>query len=475
MRRRGAGDEATGSIEVELLDVDGLDAPVVERHRVQHRADPRWRHGLRLVGVAMAVGVVAGVVVLNVTEARQDSERRWTLAGRPGALTPMGEPTVTWTAAGSVPVGAVGDVILLSRAGALDAVDAVTGAVLWTRPRATGEQCMTDEDAIVADVVTCLVQRRPRVDLGTGTVELTALDPATGAELATAELPGVLLEARVVDGDTVVLLAQEDEHLEVVRWDPVIGGSLWTYRSQVTAVNADGSGVQLVRWGSDELVLGAQGWFAIDLATGAETARAANREERFGWQESVALADGSTATWQAGLNVFGIPFQDGAVVRADGTVRFALPAPVWGSDIDDGSVPGVVLVLSPGSTSELRGIDATTGEELWVAESLLVRQALARVDGMAIVRDGSAVVGVRISDGREVWRVSTERRADIEAPTDGEVILFVRQDAQGRFVAAHRVQDGMEVWREPLQTDADITAVAGRLLVVGRFGVTALG
>jgi hypothetical protein len=234
--------------------------------------------------------------------------------------------------------------------------------------------------------------------------------------------------------------------------------------------------VQLVRWGSDELVLGAQRWFAIDLATGTETAQAPSRDVgQFGWQESVALADGSTATWRAGLNVFGMPFQDGAVMRADGTVRFALPAPVWSSDIDDGSVPGVVLVLTHGSMSRLRGIDATTGEELWVAQSLLVRQELARVDGMAIVRDGSAVIALRISDGRELWRVLTEQRADIEAPTDGEVILLVRQDEQGRFVAAHRVQDGMEVWREPMQTDAEITAVAGRLLVVGRFGVTALG
>ena len=76
----------------------------------------------------------------------------------------------------------------------------------------------------------------------------------------------------------------------------------------------------------------------------------------------------------------------------DGGRRFDLPAPAWQSALDDGSVPGVLLLVTNGRMPELQGIDSVAGEPLWTADSLVVQEPLARIDGVALVRDGSAVI-----------------------------------------------------------------------------------
>jgi len=306
-------------------------------------------------------------------------------------------------------------------------------------------------------------------------VTVTVLDPATGEEQVRLQRPGSLLGGHLVGDDVVLALAQSDGSLLVERFDPASGALRWAYQSPVRVLFGDVSNLQSLHWRTDELVVVALQWLALDLETGEETDRVTQTDGTFHWTESVDLADGSTATWRAGLDFFSEPFQGGVVLGADGSERFALPAPAWNTEIDDRSEPGILLVLTPGADGELQGLDARTGELLWRAESIKVRQALARVGGVALVRDSSSVVAVRITDGRELWRVVTEQPRDIEALTDGDVILLVGRDERGRFVAGHSVQDGMEVWREDLPYGNRVTSAGGRLLVVGRFGLTVMG
>lgn len=261
---------------------------------------------------------------------------------------------------GNVARGAADGVVVVSGE-ALQVVDAAGGEFLWTRPvSASGraETCLTGDLVQGTDVVVCMAAT------GTGEVVSTVLDAATGYQRLTIRHPGVLLDAAVVDEDTVTVLAEPDGTLLV---------------------------------------------------------------------------------------------SPGAVRNADGSERFRLPAPAWVTEIDDGFVPGVLLVLSTDAMAELQGPDALTGDVLWTSD-VPVRQPLARVDGVALVRDGSAVVAVRITDGRELWRVATDQRGDLEALTDGQAVVLVRQDETGRFLAGHRVQDGMEAWREALPGGARVTA-----------------
>lgn len=481
MRRSGASDDA---VEVELVeeeDDDDVSAPAAGAgipviHGAEDGAD-RGRRVLHGVGLVVAVALGCGVVALNVSDVRQAAGLRAELADAPGLLSPLGESlSVMWTTPEARPVGAAGGLILVTT-DELQAYDANSGDLVWTRPASAGvaEVCLAGELQEAPGVVVCAATETARAADPDRTVTVTVLDLATGEERVRLQRPGSLLGGHLVGDDVVLALAQSDGSLLVERFDPASGATRWAYQSPVRVLFGDVSNLQSLHWRTDELVVVALQWLALDLETGEETDRVTQTDGTFHWAESVDLADGSTATWRAGLDFFSEPFQGGVVLDADGSERFALPAPAWTTEIDDGSEPGILLVLTPGADGELQGLDARTGELLWRAESIKVRQALARVGGVALVRDSSSVVAVRITDGRELWRVVTEQPRDIEALTDGDVILLVGRDERGRFVAGHSVQDGMEVWREDLPYGNRVTAAGGRLLVVGRFGLTVMG
>jgi len=479
MRRNGASDDA---VEVELVEDDdvvaapaaGAGVPVI--HGTEDGAG-RGRRALHGVGLVVAVALGCGVVALNVSDVRQAAGLRAELADAPGLLSPLGESlSVMWTTPEARPVGAAGGLILVTT-DELQAYDANSGDLVWTRPASAGvsEVCTAGELEEAPGVVVCAATETARAADPDRTVTVTVLDPATGEERVRLQRPGSLLGGHLVGDDVVLALAQPDGSLLVERFDPASGATRWAYRSPVRVLFGDVSNLQSLHWRTDELVVVALQWLALDLETGEETDRVPQTDATFHWTESVDLANGSTATWQAGLDFYGEPFQGGVVLGADGSERFALPAPAWNTEIDDRSAPGILLVLTPGAEGELRGLDARTGELLWRAESIKVRQALARVGGVALVRDGSSVVAVRITDGRELWRVVTEQPRDVEALTDGDVILLVGRDERGRFVAGHNVQNGIEAWREDLPYGNRVTSAGGRLLVVGRFGLTVMG
>ena len=483
VRRRGASADV---VPVEMLDGDDVsgdgDAWVVPPNRTDDRV--RGRRGFTVVGIAILLVLGVIVAVLNVAEARQATALRAALADAHGFLSPLGDGlTSLWSIPDARPLVAVGDLILLENGG-LEAVDATSGEVRWSRPmpRAGLNDCLAADLADAPDVFMCVGPAIAAVGRGHASVIARVLDASTGAELLHMRQPGVLVDAWVVDDDAVSVLYQSDGTLVVIRWDLASGAELWRYESTVPVGGGDSAQVQLLRLGTGGLGFAPDtgGWLAIDLESGLETTWVVDPLS-LRWTESVPLAGGSVATWRAGfdyglavVDAIGEPFADGVVLGPDGSRRFDLPAPAWQYALDDGSVPGVLLLVTNGRMPELQGIDSVTGEPLWTADSLVVEEPLARIDGVALVRDGSAVIAIRISDGRELWRIVTEQVHGYQALTDGELVLLVRRDDAGKFIAAHRLDDGIEVWREALPAGLVLTPLAGRLLVVGS-DVTAMG
>ena len=480
VRRKGGSADV---VPVEMLDDDSPsgdgDAWVAPPNGSDDRV--RGRRGFTVVGIAILLVLGVTVAVLNVAEARQATALRAALADAPGFLSPLGDGlTRLWSTPDTRPLVAVGDLILLEHGG-LEAVDSVSGEVRWSRPmpRAGLNDCLAADLADAPDVFICVGPAIAAVGRGQASVIARVLDASTGAELLHLRQPGVLVDARVLGDDAVSVLYQNDGTLVVIRWDLASGADVWRYQSPAPIGSGDIAELQFLYWGTRELGLGAGQWLMIDLESGLETTQVVD-PGALHWTESVPLAGGSAATWRAGFDYVpsGVgpgaePFT-GAVLGPDGGRRFDLPAPAWQSALDDGSVPGVLLLVTSRPTPELQGVDSVTGEPLWTADSLVVQEPLARIDGVALVRDGSAVIAIRISDGRELWRIVTEQVHGYQALTDGELVLLVRRDDAGKFIAAHRLGDGIEVWREALPAGLVLTPLVGRLLVVGS-DVTAMG
>ena len=481
VRRRGASADV---VPVEMLDGDDVsgdgDAWVVPPNRTDDRV--RGRRGFTVVGIAILLALGVTVAVVNLAEGRHATALRVALADAPGFLSPLGDGlTRLWSIPDARPLVAVGDLILLEHGG-LEAVDATSGEVRWSRPmpRAGLNDCLAADLADAPDVFMCVGPAIAAVGRGHASVIARVLDASTGAELLHLRQPGVLVGAKVLGVDAVSVLWQSDGTLVVIRWDLASGAEVWRYQSPAPIGSGDIAELQFLYWGTRELGFGSGQWLMIDLESGLETTQVVDPSS-LRWTESVPLAGGSVATWRAGfdyglsgVDAIGEPFADGVVLGPDGSRRFDLPAPAWQSALDDGSVPGVLLLVTNGRMPELQGIDSVTGEPLWTADSLVVQEPLARIDGVALARDGSAVIAIRITDGRELWRIVTEQVHGYQALTDGELVLLVRRDDAGKFIAAHRLDDGTEVWREALPAGLVLTPLAGRLLVVGS-DVTAMG
>ncbi len=491
MRRRGEDD---GLVDVELVEVDAADvrasgpglrarleltsgalpdeqrpAGVVAADRTDRTDRPvRTRHVARAVGLGVAVVVTGVVVAVNLTEANREAQIRAALADAPGVLEPLGlVPDQLWTVDDVRPVAAAGGVVLLDGT-TLTAVDAEDGHPVWTLPSVPDRvhrSCLGLQLTGSSDAVLCA-----STPTGGPSTDAVVLDAATGAELRAIRLPGVLLDQTERDDDILSALGQADGSVVVERWGAVSGEQRWRYRSPERVVGQNGSGVGLLRWGSSELALGARMWLTVDLDSGRQTRAIANGTGDLRWSERIALADGAHADWRAGLANLGGVFRTGAVTDADGTERFALDGPVWQSEIDDGSAAGVLLVTAPDGT--LQGLDPESGKPRW-ASGVVVREELLRLDGVAVVRDPASVVAVRIRDGAELWRAPAAGWT--EPLTDGELVLVLDQDVDGRYLAAHRLVDGEEVWRIPVPIDVEPRALGGRLLLVGHLGVTAIG
>ena len=146
----------------------------------------------------LVLGVI--VAVLNVAEGRHARALRAALAGDPGFLSPLGDGlTRLWSTPDARPLVAVGDLILLEHGG-LEAVDATSGEVRWSRPmpRAGLNDCLAADLADAPDVLMCVGPAIAAVGRGHASVLARVLDASTGAELVHLRQPGILVEAKVL-------------------------------------------------------------------------------------------------------------------------------------------------------------------------------------------------------------------------------------------------------------------------------------
>lgn len=321
----------------------------------------------------------------------------------------------------------------------MTAVDAASGSPRWTwtddGAPGTVVQCGGEHDGLLV----CLVQTAD------GT-EVQLRDPATGAAVRTVAPGGV---GTVVVGDTLLVheLDGEDVHL---RFYDLRTGALRTSTDLPGIVDLDepvGDGV--VTWqrsGSVVLVHGVRYSLAVDLASdqvlaGSLAIRSGVRGD--GWVIGTGTDGATRAVGPTGQEV-----------ALPGTATWT-PA-VWAPD------PDVVVPLLSGSDEydgapdSVHATDPDTGETLWTAADAYTPVAVA--GRTVVLAGGSELVGVDLTDGRELWRTEF---ADIAA-YDGERLLL---SGNGRAWAVDAA-DGTETWSLATGPEVVLHAVGDALALV---------
>ena len=441
MRRRGwsRSPQGDGLVDVELVDVPtgsavtehealtGPAPPPVDGQVVDAVPDagaapppaPRHRPGRRPVrwwaGLVVVVVLAVVVVGANVAEARRTDARRAALATTPGFVPSLAEPLrETWRVAGSVR-GQSRDTLLFATADGVQAIDAATGDVRWTRPGDGLDYCPTvgvpldlltgmpldepDETGVLPpQLFACPAAGTATGGSDFGTVAVEVIDALTGQVRTTLTASGALFGTIPFDSDVVMVLTTAEGRLRLVRWDPATGDTLFdetTAEAIVPAGTAPDGGYQ---YDQDTLTILAGRPVAFSLATGLELPDTAASAD--GWTARIPMADGAEVTWTYSQSGSG----HGQVVDADGTVRFDLDKRPWWNPTTDGSVPEVMVVVDETNARTAMGLDARTGTELWTAGTP-DGQPLVQVDGVLVVLAPTVSFAVDVRDGSTLWSV----------------------------------------------------------------------
>ncbi|WP_199424490.1 outer membrane protein assembly factor BamB family protein [Actinotalea solisilvae] len=453
-------DRARDVVEVHLDEGDADLAPAA--------TTPRRTVGRRLAVAAVAVAALAAGAA-SVAEHARDRARAAELAAIEGLVPALDQaPVESWRADASWVTAQVGDSLLVSGdGGASSALDAETGAVLWTSaesgPSSWAQSCTPLEADPTAHVAPRLISpvevwiagtwlAAPAGPLvcawvdGAGTTTVALVDPATGRRDVAVELPGSYVHHQVRDGDVAVATANGDA-VEVTRWDPATG----TVRWQVSMAAVLGASDGWATWfdaTTGTLTVSGERTVTISLDTGEEVAPV--DPSAFGPPSldpvTRQLPDGSTLTWEPSSDG-AFPFGSGEVTGPDGRTRFALPGPPVLPALTDGSVPDVVVVQASPLTTV--GLDVRTGEERWTADGLEAA-GVVQMDGTLVVRDSVEVRALDVRTGEERWTAGAPRTPVTAGQTDGRIVLLgAREDGQTRLVA-RRIADGETVWSVPL-------------------------
>jgi outer membrane protein assembly factor BamB len=176
-----------------------------------------------------------------------------------------------------------------------------------------------------------------------------------------------------------------------------------------------------------------------------------------------------------------------AVLAADGSVRWEPPGPIVLPRSSDGRDLGLRLVRDDGVLTAY-GDD---GEARWSTPGAVVPdEVLTLAGGVVVASRDSQLVGLDARTGRELWTLESSALLDPTgdaddtrylgyptAFTDGEHVIVGVQDGSGRIqqLVAVDLTDGEVAWRTELGENAWPLAVQGALLVVGEGSVTRLG
>lgn len=473
--------------------MDERDPAVVPVDDAPHAAaGTRWTGRAARIGVALLVVLLAVGVAGQAVVTARERDRLAALAGVPGVLDLLdGPPEVLWTSPDGAPFFATARTapdllvsVTTSQGGAVDvrAHDARTGVAAWdvellgtaeVLPAPGGSLQPSSESWCLehpADgTVVCLVGNGSSTyhdgerEVVPPTVSrLLVLDPQDGTVLADlSEVVGEPLADRSLAfvGDLVVVcgLRGDEVHTQAVTragtvaWSSTVTSgtsehgprgyvvtvgdlvALWT-AGDLRLLDATGATVQRVELGAEDFVLGTAGpaGDALVLRTGPDrVAHAVRRLVPSVLTDSTTVLRGATE------------------VTVPGT--YAMP------QVDDGSVPGLLLTTDAGG---LRAWDAR-GEPLWTAPVAAARRGSVVVaEGRVHVASTSTAVTLDARTGRELWQSTTPTGSDRQL-TDGRHLLVV----DGRELVALDPADGSEAWRTPMPDGVDdVTSVHGLLV-----------
>lgn len=423
-----------------------------------------WRRALRAWPVALVAVVVAGFAVVSaIRDAARSEARLEVLRVQPGFAAELGPGLRQVWAIDDLPPGSIsgvwGDLLVLLGEGELRAVAGATGEELWR----------VDVDGIVlcgVGVGFGAGSSDPRVQSASGVLPCQRYvtsgssaddvairtvfeqrDAATGQVVASLDRDSVV-SAVWWQGELLVL-EMVDDGLEL-RLESITGGSRW--RLPVL-----------------EQTPGEDAWVFVDGERAFVTGARNLVVDRDG-----AIVFDSDEDLPAGVDEGGFlgPVRDGWFVDdvRDGAQRTA----VFGSDgkldleaegyllppaVDDGSVPGAVVLVPP------------WGMTVWDREA---EEPRAEIDGhpddvvfllhgaLVYAREG-VLRAVDASSGAVRWTAELHQ-GDVHG-TDGDVVL-VSDSSSGPVLRAISVHSGEQLWTYELPSAESAPLVVGGLLLV---------
>jgi outer membrane protein assembly factor BamB len=465
-------------VVVEIVDV----RDPVGAGRARSRAGRGWddaaadevtgRSSLTWVGVGVLFALAVAVAVVNLADARRETERLSALGDTPGVLRTLDHPLVeVWRADGGQVFAASAEVVVLrdiTGQESLSAIDTVTGELRWTRTLTRGEACVpvgsdgSDGAGPTPALVACSRLADPdEVAAGvvTGAARLVALDIGTGAELRSLSLETEPMTLDVVDDDLVVSRVGDRATVQVLRWDPGADRVVWAYRSDPGRADTITSG----GWWMSHLEGGLL-WFgqttflAVAAASGQEVPVTGPSAPG---ARTMPLPDGGSVEWS--YRPDGYPDRT-RVLDTDGSVRFEFEGEPWVAPVTDGSFPDV-LAMRKAVTQDVVGLDVRTGDLRWSARTMQGMYPYVHIDGVVIAVGTLRAVAVDVRDGARLWEepIARPRTAPL---TDGRVVLILTREQGTIGIAAHRLRTGNVAWRVPVPDDAFYLEQAGQDLVL---------
>ena len=442
------------------------------------------RHGRPVVVLGLGLTLVAGsAAVARIADERGKARTLTaTMSSIDGAL--LAAPTdlaVLWTSAGnstSTTFAATAGRLLAYSDGrrAIEAVNADTGASVWSRTLPDGEayvQCVAPAPDL--DSFPCMTSAAG------ATFVLVMLGVADGTELTRLDLPDTTAPILVATDDADILLAhsEPDGSGTITRRSPVDGTTRWTAPVPAPASPPQAAGLASSVQSGLAIFQG-QLTATLDAVTGAPIQDLPPPTEA-DWDFVMvqSLPDGAAALWRVATRS-----QDemGIVRDATGATRFPLTEPPLYQQADDGSVPDLLL-LSAGDS--VHAVDAQTGEPRWTTAiaGYGVTTTVRYDDAITLLGLAGTTTNIEQHDlrtGDLRWSTPWTGVQNAQVTLAGGSLLLTgasdefaaSENYQGRFdrLAVVDLDDGSlrELpWPDGLSTDAWLTVLDHRL-----YGIT---
>ena len=386
---------------------------------------------------ALVVATWAAALLIPGVARSQPAPGSWPMAGGDAAHTASAEgPAPPYRELWSVeppelpliaPPVTSGDRVLVLAQGAVLALDAADGRVLWQQPRGSGP---AGAAAIAGETVV-------HASGGGTEARLLARRLKDGAEVWSAEIGQDLLADLVVSDDLLVASGREGLLVGV---DPETGEERWRFEApgdlETTPMIAGETVVAVASESASSTV------FAVNAAEPGDAPL---------WEVPLpALATPPTLSG----NSLVVGVGDGRVLAIDvtgGEERWATSSRgPFGEEQMPAGGDGVVLA----DLAHLSRLDGETGEELWtylladlrsLGETYLTleRSAPTLVGGAAVIGDAAGTMSaVDLESGRLVWRGDLGEGELSAIAADGQRLFVIGYGEEGRVVALEHDPEG---------------------------------